>query len=90
MNEVMSEVNGDNCVKVECVASTELTLRQMCTIYPSAKRQLWPVPVESEPKHGQELRSALISSLFNSCLTVFDVNVLGIIREYAAYTSRVN
>jgi ankyrin repeat protein len=82
----------------------ELTCRQMCVIYPSTSRQLWPVPVQSggsgdvapgDPTQDDEphredgiaepvSECALITSFFKSDL--FDVNVLGIIREYATYT----
>jgi Ankyrin repeats (3 copies)/Ankyrin repeat len=100
----------------------ELTLRQMCVIYPSANRPLWPVPAQSdadssdaesdsgdsesessgpaddddddasdsedgiaEPELPEtQSECALITSFFQS--SVFDVNVLRIIREYATYS----
>jgi Ankyrin repeats (3 copies)/Ankyrin repeat len=74
----------------------ELTCRQMCVIYPSATRLLWPAPVQSDPQSDDakssgtddddsgESECALIRSFFKS--DMFDVNVLRIIRDYATYT----
>jgi Ankyrin repeats (3 copies)/Ankyrin repeat len=79
----------------------ELTRRQMCVIYPSANRLLWPVPVQSDAKSGDaESReesdgiaepgpvSERECALITSFFQsdLFDVNALRIIREYATYT----
>jgi hypothetical protein len=73
----------------ESVLYTELTRRQMCVIFPSCNRLLHPVPCtwsndSATPSDRDHAVSALISSLFNS--SVFDVNVLRIIRQYAAWS----
>jgi ankyrin repeat protein len=80
----------------------ELTRRQMCAIYPSKDRQMWPkataaveVTDMTNANNGDadtKLRSdsadivhnALLDSFFSAQL--FDVNVLGIIREYALFS----
>jgi ankyrin repeat protein len=74
------------------VICTELTHRQMVAIYPSTNPSLWPVaagPDDGPDAAGDRVSGpvscALVTSFYNS--DIFDMNVLGIIREYAAYTA---
>jgi Ankyrin repeats (3 copies)/Ankyrin repeat len=41
---ILQRWNDTKRAKVESAAVAELTRRQMCAIYPSANRQLWPTP----------------------------------------------
>jgi ankyrin repeat protein len=110
--ELMQELHSMRMIRdhkdVEPVLIAELTRRQMCVIYPSRNRQLWPTPdpdprsvrsdaqcdtkldrnhalFDAETETETETECALITSFFK--FPLFDVNVLGIIREYATYTA---
>jgi ankyrin repeat protein len=86
---------------IRLMLCAELTRRQMCVIYPPRNRQLWPNPVHvasvsstiTDQCPSPDSCSAaavgdcalLSTSFFQSSL--FDLNVIGIIREYVILSS---
>jgi hypothetical protein len=96
VNRRWSAVDESKQAHVETLVVTELTRRQMCVIYPSTDPSLQPVPaagsgpddvpvtVAGDGDGDGDASCALLTSFFDSSL--FDLNVLHIIREYVTYT----
>jgi ankyrin repeat protein len=82
MSDIMTLPN----IMILSTLNAELARRRMRVIYPPINRQLWPVLARGSESSGNNQRhthSALLQSFFN--FRLFDVNVLRIIRVYAAF-----